>query len=406
MLEETEARQRILERVEPGAVIWLPLELGLGQVLAQDAVAVIDSPPFDNSGMDGYAVRAAEAGTGASLRVADEMQPAGGDLGLSLGRGEAIRIFTGAPLPGGADAVIMQEDVEFDGESIHIREGVVSGENIRVRGGDVCAGQKLLVRGTTLTPARIGMLASQGFAEIPVHTKPLVHIVTTGDELVEPGAPLLPGEIYNSNSPMLQTAVMQAGATGGASHAPDDPEELRDVLSGALAAADLVIIAGGVSVGERDYVKESLEGLGVVTDFWRVRVKPGKPFLFGYHPDGTLVFGLPGNPVSAYVTFCLFVAPVIAKLRGQETTPSSVGHGTLSLPTLSLPTLSGLADETMQNPGDRPHYLRGICENGRVRLSGTQQSHAIYGLSRANCLIRLEAGQKVAPGDTVSCLWI
>lgn len=396
MLEEAEARQRILDRVEPGAVIWLPLELGLDQILAQDLVAVIDSPPFDNSSMDGYAVRAVEAKTGASLRVADETQPAGPDLGLSLASGEAIRIFTGAAIPEGADAVIMQEDVEFDGVSIHIREGVERGENIRVRGGDVCSGQKLLARGATLTPAAIGMLASQGFAEIPVHTKPLVHIVTTGDELVEPGAPLLPGEIYNSNAPMLQTAVLRAGATGGTSHAFDDPGELQEVLSSALAAADLVIVAGGVSVGERDFVKEILNGLGVVTDFWRVKVKPGKPFLFGYHPDGTLVFGLPGNPVSAYVTFCLFVAPVIAKLRGQETTPSSVGHS----------TLSGLADDAMDNPGDRPHYLRGIWENGRVRLSGTQQSHAIFGLSRANCLIRLDAGQKVAPGDPVTCLWI
>ncbi len=396
MLEETEARRRILDRVEPGAVIWLPLELGLDQILAQDVVAVIDSPPFDNSSMDGYAVRASDAKTGDTLRVADGIQPAGGDLGLSLELGEAIRIFTGAPIPAGADAVIMQEDVDCDGENIRVNDGVVPGENIRVRGGDVCSGQKLLARGTRLTPTRIGMLASQGFAEIPVHTKPLVHIVTTGDELVEPGALLLPGEIYNSNSPMLQTAVLQAGATGGASHAVDDPDELKAVLADALAAADLVVIAGGVSVGERDYVKETLNDLGVVTDFWRVRVKPGKPFLFGYHPDGTLVFGLPGNPVSAYVTFSLFVAPVIAKLRGQETEPSSVGLG----------TLSGLADEPMENKGDRPHYLRGILENGRVRLSGTQQSHAIYGLSRANCLVRLDAGQIVAPGDPVTCSWI
>jgi molybdopterin molybdotransferase len=151
-----------------------------------------------------------------------------------------------------------------------------------------------------------------------------------------------------------------------------------------------------VSVGERDYVKEVLNELGVVTEFWRVKVKPGKPFLFGTHHDGTLVFGLPGNPVSAYVTFSLFVAPVIRRLLGHDTEPSSVGLG----------TVSGLAEETMRNPGDRPHYLRGICENGRVRLSGTQQSHAIFGLSRANCLIRLEPGQEVAPGDSVACHWI
>ncbi len=396
MLEESEARRRILERTSPGSVIWVPLELSLDQVLAQEITAVTDSPPFDNSSMDGYAVRAVEARAGARLRVQETAQPAGGDLGLSLESGGAIRIFTGAVIPSGADAVIMQEDVDREGEFITIREGVERGENIRVRGGDVCTGQILLRRGEVLTPVKIALLASQGIPEVPVYTKPLVHIVTTGDEVVDPGEPLLPGEIYNSNSPMLQTAVARAGAVGGASHAIDDPGFLRDTLAGAFSAADLVIIVGGVSVGERDYVKEVLGELGVVTEFWRVNVKPGKPFLFGTHPDGTLVFGLPGNPVSAYVTFSLFVAPVIRRLRGHETEPSSVGLG----------TLSGLAEEAMHNPGDRPHYLRGIVENGRVRLSGTQQSHAIYGLSRANCLIRLEPGQQVAPGDAVPCHWI
>ena len=247
-----------------------------------------------------------------------------------------------------------------------------------------------------MTPARIGLLASQGIPEVPVHGKPLVEIVTTGDELVEPGAPLLPGEIYNSNAPMLQTAVVQAGATGGVSHAIDDPAELREVLSRALPAADLVVIAGGVSVGERDYVKEVLNELGVVTEFWKVNVKPGKPFLFGFCPDGTLVFGLPGNPVSAYVTFSLFVAPVIRRLRGHEVDATSVGLG----------AVRGVAAEEMENRGDRAHYLRGICEEGKIRLSGTQQSHAIFGLSRANCLIRLEAGQVLAPGETVTAFAI
>jgi molybdopterin molybdotransferase len=393
MLEETEARRRILERTSPGSVIWVPLELSLDQVLAQEIVAVTDSPPFDNSSMDGYAVHAAEAMVGARLRVKESVQAAGGDLGLLLESGEAIRIFTGAVIPEGTDAVIMQEDVDREGDFITIREGVERGENIRVRGGDVCSGQILLRRGEVLTPARIGLLASQGIPEVPVHSKPLAHIITTGDELVEPGSPLLPGEIYNSNAPMLQTAVIRAGAVGGVSHAVDDPAELREVLASALAASDLVIIAGGVSVGERDFVKEVLSELGVVTEFWRVKVKPGKPFLFGVHPDGTLVFGLPGNPVSAYVTFSLFVAPVIRRLRGDGTESASVGFG----------SLSGLAEESMHNAGDRPHYVRGICENGRVRLSGTQQSHAIFGLSRANCLVRLEAGQDVAPGESVPC---
>jgi len=392
MLEESEARRRILEFTSPGAVIWVPLELALGQVLARDIVGTMDSPVFDNSGMDGYAVKASEAKEGSLLRVGMIVQPAGGDLGLVCESGEAIRIFTGAVLPQGADAVVMQEDVEREGDHIRVMEPVEPGENIRWRGSDVCAGQKLLSRGDIMTPTRIGLLASQGIPEVPVHGKPLVQVVTTGDELVEPGAPLIPGEIYNSNSPMLQTAVEKAGAIGAASHACDDLDELKIVLGRALAVADIVVIAGGVSVGDRDFVKEALTGLGVVTEFWRVRVKPGKPFVFGRHPDGTLVFGLPGNPVSAYVTFSLFVIPVIRKMLGYEVEVDCVGLG----------ELSGIAAEPMSNPGDRPHYLRGVCEGGRVRLSGTQQSHAIFGLSRANCLIRLAPGQEVVPGEMLS----
>lgn len=394
MLEESEALRRILAEVEPGPVTWVPLELGLNQILAQDIVGLVDSPPFDNSSMDGYAVRAEEAMSGAALRVAGMEQAAGMDLGLELKSGEAIRIFTGASIPRGADAVIMQEDVEREGSHLTITEGVVPGENIRRRGGDVCAGQRLLTKGTRITPARIGLLASQGIAEVPVHSRPLVEIVTTGDELVEPGTPLLPGEIYNSNAPLLQTSVIEAGGTGSATHAPDEPRELSDVLSQAFSVSDLVVIAGGVSVGDRDYVKEVLSDLGVTTDFWRVRVKPGKPFVFGHHPNGTPVFGLPGNPVSAFVTFHLFVRPVIRRLLG-ETDEDASGRAD-----------SVTAGEEIVNKGDRPHYLRGVVEQGVVRLSGTQQSHAIFGLSRANCLVRLEPSQAVREGEEISILRI
>ncbi|MEM9281074.1 MAG: gephyrin-like molybdotransferase Glp [Verrucomicrobiota bacterium] len=390
MLEESEARRRILESVSPGSVIWVPLELAAEQVLADGIIGVVDSPPFDNSSMDGYAVRAKEISEGISLTVAAAVQAAGPDLDLELKSGEAIRIFTGAPIPRGADAVIMQEDVERVGDQIRVRDAVEVGENIRRRGGDVCQGQRLLEAGQKLTPARIGLLASQGIPEVPIYSKPLVQIVTTGDELVEPGAPLLAGEIYNSNAPMLQAAVSGVGAISEVTHALDDQEELAETLGKALSTADLVVIAGGVSVGEKDFVKEVLTDLGVKMDFWRVRVKPGKPFLFGSHPDGTLVFGLPGNPVSAFVTFSLFVRPVIYRLLGH---PESGESGRIEV--------SGKASEEMSNRGDRPHYLRGIQDEQGIRLSGTQQSHAIYGLSKANCLIRLEPEQTVAAGDSV-----
>ncbi len=396
MLEEQEAKRRILDAASPGAVTWIPLELTLDQVLAQEITGSVDSPPFDNSSMDGYAVRAAECRTGDTLQVNEAVQAAGLDCHLILQAGEAIRIFTGAPVPVGADAVIMQEDVTREGDQITIVEGVVEGENIRRRGGDVCAGQKLLERGDVMSPARIALLASQGIPEVAVHGKPLVQIVTTGDELVEPGAPLLAGEIYNSNSPMLQAAVTRVGGIAAASHAFDDPEELREVLGAALATADIVVIAGGVSVGEKDYVKEVLEELGVTTEFWRVKVKPGKPFLFGRHPDGTLVFGLPGNPVSAFVTFHVFVAPVIRRLLGDLSEGVSGEAGNVSV----------VLGEAVENTGDRPHYFRGRVENGKLRLSGTQQSHAIFGLSRANCLLRLNPGEKLDEGASVAVILI
>lgn len=389
MLEEFEARRRILETVESGAVTWVPLELGLDQVLAQDIVGLVDSPPFDNSSMDGYAVRSEEAGTGAVLKVAEEEQPAGIDRFLRCEPGEAVRVFTGASLPIGADAVVMQEDVRRENGRISVSEGVEPGENVRRQGGDVCAGQKLLSRGDLVTPSRIGLLASQGVPEIPVHARPLVHVVTTGDELVEPGAPLAPGEIYNSNAPMLQAAVSRSGGVAAASHAPDDPGVLRETLRSALSVANLVVIAGGVSVGDRDYVKEVLAELGVELAFWRVKVKPGKPFLFGRTEEGTAIFGLPGNPVSAYVTFSLFVRPVIRRMMGFDVERAeSAGE-------------EAVAAEDLSNPGDRPHYLRGVVESGLLKLSGTQQSHAIFGLSRANCLVRLEPGQTVAEGELV-----
>lgn len=387
MLEEAEAKERIFGSVPEGVVTWVPLELAIDLVLAQAVEGVLDSPPFDNSSMDGYAVRSSEAGTGARLSVLEESQAAGVDRRLHVAQGGAVRIFTGAPLPEGADAVVMQEDVERVGTEIHILEGVLAGENIRRRGCDVCAGQHLLDAGVVLGPTQLGLLASQGLPEVPVYRRPLVEIITTGDELVPPGEPLGSGLIYNSNSTMLQAAVTRLGAVAAARQVADDPATLALALGRALATADLVVVAGGVSVGERDYVREVLVGLGVAVDFWKIRIKPGKPFLFGRSVEGTLVFGLPGNPVSAYVTFMLLVAPCIERLLGRGTSPT--------------PMLGAIAAEPMENPGDRPHYLRARVEQGRVKLSGLQQSHAIFGLSRANCLVRLGPDERLAEGDPV-----
>ncbi len=390
MLEESEARTRILENVIPGPVIWLPLPLAGNLALAQEVHGGLDSPEFDNSAMDGYAVRSGEAKNGATLVVERETQPAGIDRRLELRSGAAIRIFTGAPLPSGADAVVMQEDTRREGDLLTILEGVEPGENVRRRGGDVCAGQLLMAPGTPLTPPRLALLASQGMEEAPVRTRPMVHVVTTGDELVEPGGYRMPGQIYDSNGVLLQTAVQKEGAIAERIHLDDEPALMRDAFAVLCEVSDFLVITGGVSVGERDFVKEALDDLGVQTNFWRVRLKPGKPFLFGVHPDGCLVFALPGNPVSAFVTFHLFVLPALRKRIGFL--PENDGRDRVLL---------GRADEPMRNPGDRPHYLRGIVRGSQVELSGTQQSHAIFGLSKANCLIRLEPEESIAPGEEV-----
>lgn len=389
MLEEQEALSRILEHTSPGSVIWVPLELSLDQILAQEVSGSIDSPPFDNSAMDGYAVRAEEATVGAELIVAPEAQAAGLDQGFELTSGHAIRIFTGAPIPTRANAVLMQEDVTREGDRIIVREAVEPGENIRRRGDDVHCGQLLLERGDLLNPMRIGLLASQGISEVPVYARPLVEIVTTGDEVINSDQLPLPGQIFNSNSPMLQATVSREGGTATACHVEDKPEQLRETFSRALESADLVIVVGGVSVGERDYVKDVLTDLGVETDFWRVNIKPGKPFLYGRHENGVPVFGLPGNPVSAFVTFTLFVAPVIRRLVGRDSAPGR---------------LSVIASDTMNNQGERPHYMRGTIDGHELHLAGSQRSHAIWGLSQANCLIRLAPFQTILPGDPVDVL--
>ncbi len=395
MIDEFEARRRVLEATPRGACERVPLLSARGRSVAQALIGRVDLPGFDNSAMDGYAVKAAQAGHGARLKVSGE-QAAGRDLGLELGDGEAIRIFTGAPMPKGADAVVMQEDVERDGDEIVIGEAVEPGEFVRRRGADVCVGQKLMAVGDRVGAARVALLASQGIAEVDVFTAPRVVVVTTGDELRDAGenVQLEAGEIFNSNGAMLAALAERFGAqVVERRHATDEVDVLRAELRGALEAADVVIVAGGVSVGERDLVKDELAGLGVESDFWRVKVKPGKPFLFGRRGEDQLVFGLPGNPVSAFTTFLLFVAPALEKWRG------CARGDDRELPLISMTAIAG---EMIENRGDRPHYVRGrIDAEGRFSPVGMQQSHAIFGMSRASAMLRLDAEGKVEAGETV-----
>jgi len=389
MLSEEEVRTKILAAVPTLPVKKVPLRQAASRFSATELVATIPLPSFDNSAMDGYAVVASSATKGARLKIVGD-QPAGVSRDLRVRPGQAVRIFTGAPLPTGADAVVMQEETERADDFVLIRTDRVSpGEFVRKAGGDLAVGQQILRRGERLSPVTLPLLASQGVESIDVHENPRIAIVTTGDELVALGTELRPGEIFETNGVMLAGLAEASGAeVVMQSHCRDDFEELCAVLRDATKN-DVVIISGGVSVGERDLVRDALRKVGAQIDLWRVAVKPGKPFLFGMR-ERCAIFGLPGNPVSSFVTFLIFVRPALLRMMGARDLGMARSIARLSH------DIAG--DET------RPHYLRGKIDEGRFCLVGQQESHALFGLARANALLRLTPGEQLPAGSAVEVL--
>ena len=386
MISEAEARSRILDAVQPLPARRLSILEALNRFAAEDCFARLPLPLFDNSAMDGYAVIASDAKRGARLRVIGE-QPAGVDRKLCVSSGEAVRIFTGAPIPAGANAVIMQEDVARDGDEIVVNVDVDPSEFVRSRGCDLGAGQKIVGRGERLEATKIGLLSSQGFGEVSVGGDVRAAIVSTGDELARPGEKLQAGQIYDSNLPLLQSLVRQFGASVSlAEHCRDDTQSLQKTFQ-AATQSDILIVAGGVSVGEHDLVQQTTRDLGAKIDIWRVAIKPGKPFLFGRLGD-CFVFGLPGNPVSAFVTSLQFVRPAVLKMMGAAN--------------LDLPQVPAKLGVELTNDGERAHYIRGRLENGMFAPIGLQESHALFGLSQSNALLRLESGESLEAGATVA----
>jgi molybdopterin molybdotransferase len=382
-----QARSAVLAAVEPLEPEALGVADALGRVLAEGVEALGDVPPFPSSAMDGYAIKAG----GGSLEVVGESR-AGLPWQGELKDGQAVRISTGAAVPAGADTVVRQEDTEEGPDSVRVVLAPAEGENIRPAGEVMRAGAQILARGTRLDPPALAAAISAGAGRVMVARRPRVRILATGDELREPGEPLGPGEIHNSNGPMLAGLAVRAGAEAvSAGSLPDDLAATERGLAEALEEADVVIVSGGVSVGPHDHVKPALAALGVQERFWRVALQPGKPTWFGTR-DGKLVFGLPGNPVSSAVTFTLFVSPAIAALQGAP-------------PPESSPAMTAELGEAVRRNADREQAVRVRLEQRGERtvafLNGPQGSHVITSLVGADALALIPTGEGDLPAGSM-----
>ncbi len=375
-----EARQRVLSAARPLGTERVAIHEARNRVLAVDLRAAGDVPPFACSAMDGYAVVPGDAGR--TLTVIGESR-AGTPSATALGDGSAIRISTGGAIPDGATAVIPQENVEVRNGTILTQAEVAFGDHLRGAGEDMRSGEAVLRAGKLLGAADLGAAVSAGAAELTVHRRPRAQVLCTGDELRAPGEPLGPGEIHNSNAPMLDALAAAEGAiVGAAQRLPDDRAATEAGLASALETADVVIISGGVSVGPHDHVKAALAELGVEELFWRVALQPGKPTWFGRR-GAVLVFGLPGNPVSAVVTFSLFVRPALAALQGRTEEPL-------------LEPEAVLGTSVRRNP-DREQAVRVRLERRNGQLvampTGPQGSHIVTSLLGADALAFVPAGE-------------
>ena len=390
MLTYEEARGRILDRVSPLGVERVPLDAAAGRTLAGEVRAPGDLPPWDNSAMDGYAVRSEDCRGGAVLPIAG-YQTAGGSDAAAVPPGGAVRIMTGSPVPAGCDAVVPFEEAEERDGSVRVPAPVRPRQHIRFRGEDVRAGALVLLDGTILRPPRISLLASFGRAMVPVYRKPRVAILSTGDELVELGDPPGHGKIVNSNSHALAAAVVEAGGDPILlGIARDERENLRANVSEGLAA-DVLITSAGVSAGDRDLVRDVLAELGVENVFWKVLIKPGGPTAFGV--AGRIpVFSLPGNPVSSLITFEVFVRPALRRMTGSS-------HP------VKIPVKATLAEPVKKKPG-KTQFLRVMIESGEegyvARTAGDQNTGILRTLVLADgiAVLPLEsttfaAGEKV-----------
>lgn len=364
---------------EPAVKKNVPLQEAAGYTLASDVIAALSIPAFAQSSMDGYAIRYAEKDR--DLEISGEM-PAGTATRKILGEGQAIRIFTGAPLPAGADTVVMQEKVRTSGQqTVRLNEDALQqpGENVRPEGSEVKKGALAMSAGTPLIPPALGYLAGIGRTHVDIYAAPRVALILTGSELTPPGRPLAFGEVYESNSFQLQAALRELGIKEIASHhVRDDEEQLRQVMSRSLADFDILILVGGVSVGDYDYVTKAASGCGVRQRFHRVRQKPGKPFFFGTYGE-KLIFGLPGNPSSALTCFYLYLAPAMEKMMRQRGCKKEIK--------------AKVSHDHAKKKG-LTHFLKAHYNGTEVTPLHAQESYRMQSYAQANCLLVLEEGSE------------
>ncbi|MCK2089107.1 molybdopterin molybdotransferase MoeA [Thauera aromatica] len=390
MLSFDEARGRLLGFARPVREIdHVDSLFAAGRVLAATQRSAINLPPMDNSGMDGYALRAVDV-PAAGTRLAVSQRIPAGSVGHELVPGTAARIFTGAPLPPGADTVVMQELCEHDGEHVVVNAVPRLGEAVRRMGEDIAAGDELLPAGLRLSPQAVALAASVGLAQLPVYRRVKVAMFSTGSELVMPGEPLPPGGIYNSNRFMLRGLLVALGCeVEDFGIVPDRLDATRDVLRRAAEGHDLILTSGGVSVGEEDHVKPAVEAEGSL-DMWKIAMKPGKPLAYG-RVHGAAFIGLPGNPVSSFVTFVMLVRPFLLATQGVgETDPVA---------------LTLRADFDWPKPDRRREFLRArINARGEVEVFANQGSAALHSTVWATGLVDIPAGTVIERGEQVRFL--
>lgn len=392
-----DAQDIVFAAVRPLGVEKVGLLEVLGRVLAEDIIAPRDNPPWDNSAMDGFAIRWEDVKQEQAITKPVELQvigevPAGRAATKTVGRGQAMRIMTGAPIPRGADTVVKVEDTEFTPDQVRVFKAMEPGANIRPQGEDVKKGDRIIAAGMRIRPAEVGMLAILAKSFVPVYQRPLVAILSTGDELADLDERCDEDKIINSNSYGIAAAVQEAGAVPVLlGIAKDRPDALKEKIAHGLNA-DILVLSGGVSLGDYDFTREVFKELGAEISFWKLAIRPGQPLAFG-RIQRTLAFGLPGNPVSSMVTFEQLVRPAIMKMSGHRSYGRSV--------------LQAVFQEKFSKRKDLRHFLRGILsrEQGRlaVRTTGDQGSGILASMVKANCLIDVPLGiERLNPGDLVN----